>query len=135
MAGTGQGFSLLLECIQHPEGYESDQAVLEDAILLINGRWNLEGSVIVDDDGKHWGWVVCTRFLVSTDTVRRALGDMVPDYVRFYRGSATQTSGQAIKLVKLKRKWNVEDTQEAQSSEVSGSGSGQGPLSWKRPRY
>lgn len=133
---AGQGFSILLEAIDHPEDYETDEQILEDAVALLNGRWGLDGTVITDEEGKKWGWVYCTRFQVGTDTIRRALGELTPDYIRFHRGAATQTSQQAIKLVKLKRRWRVPDgSEETQSGEVSGSTSGQGQLVWKRQRF
>lgn len=132
----GQGFTILLECVSRPDDYESDEELLEEALLLLNGRWNLDGQVIRDADNKPWGWLYCTRFLVANDTIRRTLGDMWPQYIKFYRGPPTQTSNDAIRLVKLKKKWKVSEGADESSSggESSGGGSGGEPTWRKRMR-
>lgn len=135
LLGQAQGFTVLLEVIEVPEDYDEPEEVLEEALTLLNGRWNLDGSIIRDDDGKPWGWLYCTRFLVANETIRRTLGEMTPQYIRFFRGPPTQTSDDAIKLVKLKRKWKVQEDNTENSGETSEGGTG-GATGWrKRPRF
>ncbi len=133
--GGGQGFTVLIEAIKRPPECETEKELLEDALTLLNGRWNLDGTVLVDGDGKQWGWVCCTRFLVANDTLRRALGEMTPEYVRFYRGPATQTFNDAVRLVNLKKKWKVSESSTDEAGESSSGGSG-GDQPWrKRMRF
>ncbi len=134
LGGSGQGFTVLLEAIKLPPDCESEKELLEDAITLLNGKWNLDGTVLVDGDGKDWGWVCCTRFLVANNTIQKALGEMTPEFVRFYRGPPTQTFDDAVRLVRLKKRWKVAESNPEEGGETSSGGSGEGPPWRKRMR-
>lgn len=129
---SGQGFTLLLEVINRPTDYTTDEELLQDALLLINSRWNLNGYIETDEQGKKWGWVCCTRFLVSDNTIVRALGEMTPDYVKFTRGPVTQTCADARRLNEVKQRWNVQDKRD--ESELSADSYGPAPPWFKKQK-
>lgn len=133
MAGVNQGFTLLLEVVDRPEGYGCDKDLLEEAVLLLKTRWNIDGEVSQDQQGKWWGWLCCSRFLVSGFTVGNALGDMhALGHVKFYRGPGNQSKQEAIRYQSLKRKWNIQDPDESASSN---GGDGSATPWYKRPRH
>lgn len=133
MAGGGQGFTLLLEVLEVPEDYETEEAVLRDALLLLGSRWNITGLIHKDKDGKSWGWLHCTRFIVANSTVGRALGSMYPEIIAFSRGPAELSVEDAVRLRSLKRRWRVEDP--AWEEDTSHATSGQAQPWYKRLKH
>lgn len=130
---SGTGFSLLLEVANLPDDYTSDKELLDEAVLLLNSKWNLDGITSQDKSGKWWGWLYCTRFMVANATIARALGDMCSaGHIKFYRGPAQQSQEEAIRYQQIKKKWRVKDT--AEETDTSSDGSGRETQWFKRQR-
>lgn len=82
--------------------------LLEDAKILLLGRW----GVHIEEKffrNQWYLWAVCTRFNVSDETVRRALGDLT-NILSFQKGAATQDFETAVKYKLCREKWGVPQT-------------------------
>ena len=101
---------------------------LADASCLIACRWNLNVEQYYVG-GRWYLWVVCTRFTIGNETIRRALGDLT-EYVSFQRGGPNQDHNTAIRYKECREKWGV--PQQIVDREDTA-----GPLdkSLKRPRF
>lgn len=118
MAGIGgaSGFTLLvwidsdswrLEGLEEEQRLARKTELLGDVVTLLCGRWGMEASTL-EDSGEPYAFFVCPRFVVSTATISRALGDLAP-HVKFHRGAATDKAQLLIEYKKCLAKWNVPD--------------------------
>ncbi|QMI57836.1 hypothetical protein [Chestnut teal chaphamaparvovirus 3] len=80
---------------------------VDDAVLLLSIRWNLEPH-IVESKGVLYGFLVCPRFNIGSQTIKRALGAL-HDSIEFHRGSGTDTATNLIRYIECKKKYQVPD--------------------------
>lgn len=81
-------------------------SLLEDAKCLLLGRW---GGISVEEHvhkGQHYLWVVCTRFSVGDETVKRALGDLM-HHLSFQRGAPNADFHTAVRYKLCRERWGV----------------------------
>lgn len=127
-SSSTQGFAVLLKVVDTPEDMDEEET-LQDATILLAGRWGLEFEYSVINE-EHYAYATCSRFTVSEQTIGNALGDMYPGYIEIYKAPASCTFSQAVKFLKCKTKWNVP----ANVSAASEDSSGQGQPAWKKKR-
>nr|QMI57954.1 hypothetical protein [Wood duck chaphamaparvovirus] len=96
-----------LENMDSNQKEDKKKELLEDAIILLSGRWNME-STIMESNGIVYGFLVCPRFVVGIPTVIRALGDL-GGHVHIHRGGPTDSGKQLIRYVECKKRYNVPD--------------------------
>lgn len=138
MAGVGRsnGFSLLVWV--DPEtwryvGLDEEQRdakeleIVEDVVTLFCGRWGMEGS-IVEERGIRYAFFTCPNFVVGTQTLSRALGDL-SDSVKYHRGSPSDTAKGLINYKLCLEKYNVPD-KVSEGSFGEGSGDSQYTSAW-----
>lgn len=90
-----------------PERDNKRKELLEDAIVLLTGRWNMDSS-ITELNGVLYGHLVCPRFTIGVQTIIRALGDL-SDSIFVHRGSSSDSAVALIKYIECKRKYAVPD--------------------------
>nr|WPV87702.1 nonstructural protein 3 NS3 [Chaphamaparvovirus anseriform 7] len=139
--GTSNGFTLLVWCdpeswrfegLDQEQRSDKERELIQDAVTLLSGRWGMEGT-IVEDSGVLYAFFVCPRFVVSTATIIRALGDL-GGTIKIHRGTATDTAKLLIEYRKCLAKYNVPD-KVSEGSFGEGYGENQSGTSWgKRQR-
>nr|QRK03700.1 nonstructural protein 3 [Chaphamaparvovirus galliform3] len=116
MAGFGasNGFTLLvwvdpdswrLTNMEDQQRYNKKKEILEDVITLLCGRWGMEGT-FMEHSGDLYAFFCCTKFVVSTATLVRAVGDL-GSCVKFHRGGSADKPEFLIRYRECLRKYNV----------------------------
>ncbi|QMI57828.1 hypothetical protein [Chestnut teal chaphamaparvovirus 1] len=142
--GSSNGFTLLawvdpntwrFEGMDEEQRNDREKELLDDCVTLLCGRWSMESS-IVEDSGTPYAFFVCPRFVVSTATLSRALGDLA-EAIKFHRGGPTDNYKLLINYKKCLVKYNVPE-KVSEGSFGSDYGESQSAQAWgqqaKRPR-
>lgn len=80
--------------------------LLMDAKCLLLGRW---GGISVEEHqykGQWYLWVVCTRFSVGDETIRRAFGDLT-QHISFQKGAPSSDFNTAVRYKLCRERWGV----------------------------
>lgn len=113
---TLPGFSLIVwvkedsTLIQNVSDNNRDiiiREILGDVETLIGHRWNLD-VIIQSIQGTTYAYTNNTRFNVSGQTLKNALGDLT-DHVEFQKGSCNCSAEQLVRYRMTKLKWKVPD--------------------------
>ncbi|UOH27029.1 nonstructural protein 3 [Chaphamaparvovirus galliform5] len=112
--GSSSGFTLLvwldtdswrLQNVAEEQRLDKEKEMLEDICTLLCGRWGMEGSVM-EDSGHIYAFFSCAKFVVSTATLLRAVGDLA-DSVKLHRGSFGDKPEFLIRYRKCLLKYHV----------------------------
>lgn len=102
------------------EGLDEDsrdakaKELLEDAVILLSGRWSMDSSYL-ESNGKLYAHLVCPRFTIGPATIIRALGNL-GGTVHVHRGGPADSAKQLVRYIECKRKYEVPDVVSGDSS-------------------
>ncbi|UOH27041.1 nonstructural protein 3 [Galliform chaphamaparvovirus 8] len=134
--GNTNGFTLLvwvdpdswrLQNLSDEQRNAKIREMVEDATVLLCGRWGME-STIMEVGENTYAFFCCTRFVVGTPTIIRALGSLA-DSIKFHRGGPTDKPELLIKYKECLQKYQVPEkvSNDYSSEEYGASQSG---LNW-----
>lgn len=139
--GGSTGFTLLiwidddtwrLEGLVGQQRDDKKRELLQDAITLLCGRWGMEGT-FMETGGNSYAFFTCSRFVISTATLTRALGNLA-GAVKFHRGSPTDKPELLIAYKECLAKYEVPE-KVSEGSFGEGYAESQSGATWaKRPR-
>ncbi|UOH27025.1 nonstructural protein 3 [Chaphamaparvovirus galliform4] len=145
MAGFGSstGFTLLvwvdpesyrLQNLAEEQRIAKKKEMLEDTVTLLCGRWGMEGTCL-EDRGDLYAFFSCSKFVVSSATIIRALGDL-SSCVKFHRGGPADKAEFLIRYRQCLQKYNVQDkvSDAFSGGEYEGNSVGTNWNANKRPR-
>ena len=112
--GSSSGFTLLVwldtdtwrfQNMAEKQRDDKEREILEDVCTLLCGRWGME-STTLENSGKVYAFFSCPKFVVSSATLVRALGDL-SDCVKFHRGGSADKPEFLIRYQQCLSKYHV----------------------------